>query len=84
MPVIPALRRRKQENQELEASLSYTRRPCLKKKGKEEEEEKEYIILIGNDDSIVLYYLATTVTLHFSSYMKKICEDARSTIEISF
>jgi hypothetical protein len=31
MPIIPALRRLRQEFQELEASLGYTARPCLQK-----------------------------------------------------
>lgn len=30
MPVIPALKRLKQENQEFKDSLQYTVRPCLK------------------------------------------------------
>jgi hypothetical protein len=41
MPVIPILRRLRQEDCEFEGSLCYTMEPCLKKRrrGKEEEEE---------------------------------------------
>jgi hypothetical protein len=40
MPVIPALRRLKQKGHELETSLGYLARPCLKTKEKEREKEK--------------------------------------------
>jgi hypothetical protein len=36
VPVIPTIRRLKQEDNEFETSLDYTVRPCLKKKKKKE------------------------------------------------
>jgi hypothetical protein len=40
MPVIPVLRRLRQEDQKLKASLSYIARDCLKKKQNQNENNK--------------------------------------------
>jgi hypothetical protein len=45
MPVIPALRRLRQEDHKFEASLNNRVKPCLKKKKKKKTERKLYAYL---------------------------------------
>jgi hypothetical protein len=50
--MIPALGRLRQEHPELEASLGYIERHCLKKKKKKEEEEEEVHWQSGLSDRV--------------------------------
>jgi hypothetical protein len=46
MPVIPAVRKQKQEGLELEISLGYTARYCLKKENKKKANKKRTNLIV--------------------------------------
>jgi hypothetical protein len=63
LPAIPALSRQKQEDLKFKASLNYTVRPCIQKKGGRERKKKSQIGIIHKKGKCMFKQVIITKTV---------------------